>query len=118
MNSLRIFISLIATSISLSTFAGGSGGGGVMMRVPQSLPDSAFNQKVNFSNKLNLNQKSEIILHLGQADGLVKFAYGKITNGQWQIKDLELPLNDLESDASVMKALTDSIDTQTWAEIK
>lgn len=84
---------------SLNSFAGGSGGGGVLMnRIAGDAP--------------------EIVYHMGQQDGLVQFAYGQLVDNQWKIQKIEMNAADLKVDTAVMNALRDSKSLNSWVKIK
>jgi hypothetical protein len=99
-----IILSLIIPSVS---FAGGHGGGVMMTVGPAKQIDS-----------LGAPQPKEIVFHLGQHDGLIKFAYGHLVNNDWQVQKLEIPEADLLDDSSVMKAIQNSKSLKDWAEIR
>ncbi|MFP5519674.1 MAG: hypothetical protein ACLGGX_07200 [Bdellovibrionia bacterium] len=112
---MKYILSIAITLVSFSSFAGGGGGGGVMakvMAVKANIDDTVLMPS-------GLNMKTpEIIFNMGQKDGLVKFAYGQLVDKKWQVQKIEMPEADLMVDASVMKALQDSKDLKSWAEIK
>lgn len=99
MRTILFSIITVLSLISLNSFAGGSGGGGVLMNAMRA-------------------QNREIIYNMGQKDGTVKFAYGQLVDKQWQVQKLEMAVSDLEGDTSVIKALQDSKSLNSWAEIK
>lgn len=72
---------------------GGTGGGGVM-------------------------KTPEIVFHMGQKDGLVKFAYGHLEGNQWQIQKVQIPVTDLTLAPEEISALEKSEITKDWAYIK
>lgn len=115
MIAMKYILSIALTLVSVSSFAGGGGGGGVMakvMAVKANIDDTGL-------MPTGLNVKSpEIIFNMGQKNGLVKFAYGQLVDKKWQVQKIEMPEADLMVDASVMKALQDSKDLKSWAEIK
>lgn len=91
---------ILITTAFLSQFAlAGTGGGGVMMRT--------------FSM-----QNPQIVYHMGQQDGLVRFAYGQLVDKKWQVQKVEMAQADLATDESVFKALQDSSISKSWTEIK
>jgi len=109
---MKTLISLILTVSSSLAFAGGSGGGGVMMDTMRVKHDM-----LNTNGGGVLSPK-EIVFHMGQNNGLVKFAYGQLVDKKWQVQKIEISEADLKVDACVMKALQDSKDLKSWAEIK
>lgn len=99
------FVVLLSVLFSISSFASTNGGGVLranMMAV--GIGDLANNP--------------EIILHLGENNGKIKFAYGQLVGKQWQIEKFEMPAAELVTDASVIKALQDSKFLKTWTELK
>lgn len=55
---------------------------------------------------------------MNEQERSIQFAYGKLVDNQWQVQKIEMPEVDLMADASVMKALQDSKDLKSWAEIQ
>lgn len=91
---------ILITSIFLSQLSlAGTGGGGVMMRT--------------LSTK-----QPQIIYHMGQQDGLVRFAYGQLVDQKWQIQKVEMPEAELVANLTVVKALQDSKALNSWTELK
>lgn len=69
------------------------------------------------NGKLNLNTQ-EIIFNFGQNKNEIRLSYGSLVNNQWQIEKIKLPTNLNQIDPAVVKALTESAITNTWAVIK
>lgn len=86
----------------LQSLGGSGGGGGVLTSTNGGGP---------------LTSK-EIIFHIGQKDGLVEFAYGKLVDKQWQVQKIELPTVDIQGDLQVLKALEISEVSKAWTELK
>ncbi len=82
----------------LFVFAGGSGGGGVLMGMSAKTP--------------------EIVFHMGQTDERIKFAYGHLARGTWNIEEIELPKGDLLNSSDVLDALKTSKENKSWVKIK
>lgn len=109
---LKLYTIILGTFISLSAIAS-THGGGVMMT----------NGNVTLGNgggtmKPRTGQSPEIVFNQGKQNGIVKFAYGKLVDSEWQIQNVEIPEAELFPDASILKALQDSKDISDWAEIK
>lgn len=85
--------------ISMKAFAGGSGGGGVLM------------------NSMDMNNP-EIIFHMGQTEDTVSFAYGHLVGNEWSVERFVMPTADLQQDQGVAEALLKSKDSKTWVKIK
>ena len=92
---------LIFTSLSSIAFAGGSVG--TMERI--------------INGKYNLGTP-EIIFNYGQTQNQILLGYGSLVNNQWQIERIKLPLNLVQIDPAIAKALTESAVTKTWTQIK
>ncbi|MBY0555408.1 hypothetical protein K2P97_12820 [bacterium] len=114
MKALVYILSLSFTLISLSTFASG-GGGGVLARVIATQPGGTKDTGLITSG---FTKTPEIVFNLGQNNGTVKFAYGQLVNKKWQIESIEMTVAELSQDSAVVRALQDSRDLKTWAEIK
>lgn len=88
-------ISLVSTIAS----AGGGGGGAVLMST--------------------MSVKSpEIVYALGQADGIVKFAYGQVLDGKWDIQKIEISEDELSGHTPLTEALENSKQTGSWGKIE
>ncbi len=105
--------SLVTILFSVNAFAS-TNGGGVLTK--------------NFSMRPNVDllggtggggvmKSPEIIFHMGQKDGLVKFAYGHLEGNQWQIQKVQIPALDLKLDETVVEALKQSQQSNDWAQI-
>jgi len=95
---MKILAIISLLFISLNSFAGGVGGGGVLAN--------------------SMSQKNpEIIFHMGQTEDTVKFAYAQLVNNDWQIQRMELPKAQLEQEKTLMKALIDSQQSQYWTRV-
>ena len=81
MKTLILFVTLIVSQILFA----GTGGGGVMMM--SSIKDSA----------------SEIVYHMGEQDGVVRFAYGQLVQGQWQVQNAQVSTEELASSPEYSK---------------
>lgn len=102
---MKYAITTLILSSSIA-FAGGSGGGGVLIA----------GMSANISEGVDVNSK-EIIYFQGEYEGNVKFSYGTKVDGKWKIKKFELPLGEINDD-SAMDALARSKDFNVWAEIR
>lgn len=99
MTTLKYTLATLISLISLSSFAGGGGGGGVMM-------DAL------------IEQPSEIVFHMSEEDGVIKFAYGHLVDNKWQVEKIELPSSELHGDLGVIRALNQSKTVKKWAPIQ
>jgi len=95
MKAIILIITVFLSQLSLA----GTGGGGVMMRT--------------FSM-----QNPQIVYHMGQQDGLVRFAYGQLIDQKWQIQKIQIPEAELMTNLTVVNALQDSKALESWVEIK
>ena len=95
MKAIILIITVFLSQLSLA----GTGGGGVMMRT------------------YSLNNP-QIVYHMGQQDGLVRFAYGQLVDKKWQIQKVQIPEADLMANLTVVNALQDSKALDSWVEIK
>ena len=86
---------------SMNAFAGN--GSGTMERI--------------LNGKLNPNIP-EIIYQYGRSQNEILLGYGSLVNNQWQIERIKLPVNLVQIDPGISKALNESAVTQTWALIK
>jgi len=96
--AFKYIISTVNLLFTLSSFAGGSGGGGVLMSASVRNP--------------------EIIFNMGQENGLMKFAYGQLQGNQWQIQKIQIPVNELTLAPEELSALEGSKITKDWAFVK
>ena len=111
---MKSLVTLLITVFASAAFAGGSGGGGVMMNNFMVRPDRAFEP----GGGDGLRPGSEIVFHMGQENGLIKFAYAQNIGSKWQTQRIALPTATLKSDPAVMIALEESSKLKQWAKIK
>lgn len=111
---MKSLVTLLITAFASAAFAGGSGGGGVMMNNFMVRPDRAL----ELGGGGGLRPGSEIVFHMGQENGMVKFAYGRLIENKWQIEKHELPTKEILDDDEVIKALELSQSVQDWAPLK
>lgn len=104
--SIVLLIGLVISFVSTMTVAS-THGGGVLM--------SALNLPKESSQFKN---QTEIVYHMGQQDGLVKFSYGHLVGQNWEIKKIEMTEADLATDSVIVKALENSKALNSWVEIK
>lgn len=109
---MKTLISLILTVSSSLAVAGGSGGGGVMMDTMR------VNREALGTHGGGVLSPKEIVFHMGQNNGLVKFAYAQLINKQWDIKEVTLPVSEISNDESAVKALDESRNLNQWVELK
>lgn len=112
---MKTLISLILTISSSLALAGGSGGGGVMASAMMSTSGGGVIADGNGAGAMGV---TEIVYHMGQQDGLIKFAYARFEKGQWISQQVEFFESDLISDISLMRSLQDSKVLNAWSEIK
>jgi hypothetical protein len=99
-----LILSLIISSVSL---AGGHGGGVMMISGP-----------AKQINSIKTAQPKEIVFHMGQQDGLIKFAYGQFIDKKWDIKEVTISTSELSVDESAAAALIKSKNLNQWVELK
>lgn len=114
---MKSLITLLITVFASVSFAGGSGGGGVVMT------PFALNTKPSFTDGIGGAQVGprpipEIVFHLGQQAGVVRFAYGQLFHNKWQIQELKVPKADLLLDFQAFSAIERSKQKRGWAEIQ
>lgn len=114
---MKSLITLLITVFASVSFAGGSGGGGVVM-TPFALKTNHLLTDGIGGGHVRPRPTPEILLHLGQKDGVLKFAYGQLKNNQWQIQTLEAPVNQLFLAPEEASALHLSAITNDWIYIK
>lgn len=62
--------------------------------------------------------RPQIIFNMGQRDGLVKYAYGQLQNGEWVVAEVVDSVDSVIENSEFVKALTESQMKQDWVEIK
>jgi len=105
---MRTFITCLILLISNSVFAGGSVG---TMKTAQ---EAALN---NGQGNMKIGQ-SNIIYNMGQKDGHVRYAHGKLVQGQWEVQEVTLPVQAVIENSEFVKALTESQVKSDWVELK
>ena len=111
-----IYTLILTFSVLVSefAFAGGTGGGGVMMRESITNPANLLEN----ATAGGVFKSKEIIFNMGQKNGVVKFAYGKLVNSNWQIQNIQISDSELAFDLKVVEALNQSLKMKNWAEIR
>lgn len=111
---MKSLVTLLITVFASAAFAGGSGGGGVMMNNFMVRPDRSFELGGAGGG---LRPGSEIVFHMGQENGVVKFAYGHLEDNRWKVQKLALPIEDLVLDSPASTAIKKSKDAHQWVQI-
>lgn len=117
---MKFFVVMTTLLVASVSFAGGSGGGGggdrptPMMRM---MNPNQF-ETLAGSGGLRPDWSPEILFHMGQNNGQVKFAYGKLQGNQWQIQNGQMALTDLKLAPEALSALETSKATKDWVFIK
>lgn len=96
---MKSFLILVTSLFSFSTFAGGTGGGGVLK---------------SFSFK----QNPEIVFSLGQRGDKIRFAHGQMLEGGWKIQKIELQGETEFVESTVIEALIKSEKSKKWEVIR
>ncbi len=84
---------------------GGTGGGGVLASAIESTNGGGVLSPV-------------IVYHMGEQDGVVKFAYAQLINNKWDVKKLSATESDITSDMAAKAALDQSQNLHQWIELK
>ncbi len=95
---MKNVIFILCTALPFICSAGGGGG----LR-----PEAAFT-----------SSKPEIVYHMGEQDGVVRFAYGSLVNNQWQIQKIYGRLDYLVKKADLITSLEESKNTHEWVQVK
>lgn len=99
MKTLITTLMLSLTLVAPQAFAGGSGGGGVLM------------DGMTFGTH-------EIVFHIEQKDGMVRFKYGQLFGSTWKIQNVEISESDLSSDEEALRALNASKASGQWVSVE
>ncbi len=99
---------IISTLLLVSSvaFAGGSVGtmGSASKMYGQSISDNS--------------RPPEIVYHMGEQDGIVRFAYGSLVNNQWQVQKISGRLDYLTKKTDLITSLHESKNTHQWVQVK
>jgi hypothetical protein len=106
--------SLVTILFSVNAFAS-TNGGGVLMRNFSARPSYDL---LGGTGGGGVIKSPEIVFHMGQKDGLVKFAYGHLESNQWQVQRVQISELDLIRNSDVVEALKQSQKDSNWAQIK
>lgn len=113
MTQIKLTLFLMAVTTSLNLFAGGTGGGGVLLN-KVSYKGQGFNPIQNTRS----SAPQEMIYHISQTQEGVHFAYAYKQNGQWQAQSVEVTNQDLLMSPEITQALETSMMTKSWVEIQ
>lgn len=110
--------SLVTILFSVNAFAS-TNGGGILIRNTFARPSNNVMTGAPADDiGGSLVKAPEIVYHLGQKDGLVKFAHGQLQGNRWQIQKIQVPLNELALTPEEVTALKASEVTKDWVYIK
>lgn len=110
---------IFATSLVSSLSFAGNGGGTMTLAAGDELGAGSLLQLFGGSgSEVALYTNPEIIFHMEQKDGFVKFAYGKLVDKQWQIQNIYSPASELSFTREEISALETSKITKDWVYIK
>lgn len=98
---------LITVLFSLSAFAGGTGGGGV-----------AFSHVPKNEAVADFEPTNALVFHMGNSDGLVRFAYATLADGQWDVQYHSADEAELMANASISNAIEESLVSNGWASVE
>lgn len=112
-NKMKTIILITTVFLSQLSLAG-TGGGGVMAATGKTMQDGSSVGAMKLRPSLN----PEIVLNIGNQNGIVRIAHGQFVDNKWQIQQLEIPEVELTTDATVIKALQDSNELKNWVQIK
>lgn len=102
--------SLLCILFSLNSFAS-TNGGGVLSVMPN---DGGTVDSTHGGGVLS----PVIVYHMGEKDGVVKFAYAQLINNKWDIKKLSATESEITSDMAAKAALDQSQNLHQWIELK
>lgn len=117
---LKLSTLTLTVLIPIFSFAG-THGGGVVSSVANdggTVGDGILASVIENTNDSVVLSPKEIVFHMGQNNGLVKFAYAQLINKQWDIKEVTLPVSEISNDESAVKALDESRSLNQWVELK
>ena len=103
----KFFISTITVLVSLSSFAGGTGGGGV-----------AFSHVPKNEAVADFKPSRTLVFHMGNSDGMVRFAYATLADGQWDVQYNSVDETELMANASISNAIEESLVSNGWASLE
>lgn len=106
--------SLVTILFSVNAFAS-TNGGGVLMKNFSARPSYDL---FGGTGGGGVVKSPEIVFHMGQKDGLLKFAYGHLEGNQWQVQKVQIPATELTLAPEEISALEKSEITKDWVYIK
>lgn len=92
-------LAIIFTTFIFPLFSLAGGGGGLRPSAARIIGDT------------------EIVFSLGERDGVLKFAHGKLVDRQWQVQKIQVPTEFMADHDSLAKALETSKDLNQWVQI-
>ncbi len=112
---MKTILTVIMMLTSSICFAGGSGGGGVMASAMMSTNGGGVFIQGNGSGTM---EGTEIVYHMGEKDGVVKFAYARLVNNKWEVQRLAVPNSELINDQDAYLAISQSKKSIKWTKIE
>lgn len=110
----NIMTTLLALLTSLTANAGN--GGGTMNLLSMDMTDRSFQLDTGMQAAPAARQPA-IVYYLGEQNGYVRFAYGRLVNGQWQTRKVQLSISELGRHQDVVRALRSSRIDNGWTRI-
>nr|BFD66195.1 hypothetical protein HAGR004_12170 [Bdellovibrio sp. HAGR004] len=109
---------LIILTVLAPFFAHAGGGGGLRPGMQPMMMSNPGLFELGGTGGGGVVKSPEIVFHMGQKNGLVKFAYGHLEGNQWQVQKVQISELDLIPNANVVEALKQSQQDNNWAQIK
>ncbi|MFM6930100.1 MAG: hypothetical protein ACKOX6_16640 [Bdellovibrio sp.] len=113
----HLALTLLITLASSLAFASGGGGGGGWRPGTMMMTNPGLSEFGGTAGG-GVIKSPEIVFHMGQKNGLVKFAYGQLSGNQWQIQKIQIPEFDLVQNPNIAEALMQSQQENNWTLIK
>lgn len=92
---------------------GGSGGGGVLITEG----GGGGGGVLKIAEPNTRITAPEIVFKISENQGRVRFAYGQLIEGKWEIRGFEIPENKLAEEPEIVKALENSKANSSWAAV-
>ena len=65
-----------------------------------------------------MKAQPEIVYHMGEQDGVVRFAYGALVGDQWQVQEVSGLVSEFKNQQDLFNSLQTSKLKKDWVQVK
>lgn len=121
---MKSILNILILTFSYASFAGNGGGtmaatdGKVIQGGSVGTMKSIESVRLGGTGGGGVLERPQIVFNMGQRDGLVKYAHGRLENGKWVVNEFVDSVDSIVENSEFVKALSESQMKQDWVEVK